>query len=58
MLTTKEAAKRLKISHRRIRALIISGRLDATKHGHVWVIQETALDTIRHGTPGRPRKET
>lgn len=56
MLTTREAAKRLGVSMRRITALITSGRLDAIKHGRDWIIADVALAAIRHGKPGRPRK--
>jgi excisionase family DNA binding protein len=54
MLTTAQAAKRLKITPRRVQALIGSGRLPASKFGHVWMIAPADLAKVRHRKPGRP----
>lgn len=45
MLTTKEAAKRLGVSPRRITALIESGALKAEKFGRSWMVDESAVQT-------------
>lgn len=59
LITTHEAAKRLKISQRRVRALIESGILHAQKMGRDWVIDEASVATVK-ATPrprGRPKKK-
>lgn len=56
LLTTRQAAKRLGISPRRVRALIASGRLPATKHGSAWAIQEKDLELVKERPTGRPPK--
>ena len=57
LLTTKEAAKELKISVRRIQALITAGRLHAQKIGRDWIIRKADLDLVRVRKPGRPPKK-
>lgn len=37
-LTTAEAAKQLRVTPRRVRALIERGQLPATRHGRDWII--------------------
>ena len=56
LLTTAEAAARLKISPRRVQALIAAGRLAATKHGRDWLIEEAALLAVIERKPGRPKR--
>jgi excisionase family DNA binding protein len=57
LLGTNEAAKRLGISGRRIRVLIAEGKLQAIYVGGGYVIEESALDTVKvYGKAGRPRK--
>ncbi len=56
LLTTAEAAARLKISPRRVQALISAGRLAATKHGRDWLIEEHALEAVAERKPGRPKR--
>ncbi len=58
-LTTKDAAERLKVTPRRIRALIAAGKLPARQCecGSEWVIEESALALVAERKPGRPRKE-
>ena len=56
LLTTAEAAARLKISPRRVQALISAGRLAATKIGRDWIIPEYALEAVAERKPGRPKR--
>ena len=55
-MTSTEAATILGVSERRVRALIASGALSATKHGRDWHITPHALDSVKERKPGRPRK--
>jgi excisionase family DNA binding protein len=54
LLTTNQAAKELKVTAIRIRAMIRDGRLKAEKMGRDYVIRESDLDTVRDRKPGRP----
>jgi excisionase family DNA binding protein len=56
MLTTKEVAKRLKVSVRRVHALIQDGRLPAQKYGRDYLIEEKDLKLVAERKAGRPRK--
>lgn len=57
LLSTDQAAKRLGISGRRVRALIAEGKLQATYVGGGYVIEESALDDVNvYGKAGRPPK--
>jgi excisionase family DNA binding protein len=57
LLSTSEAAERLGISGRRVRALIAEGKLQATYVGGGYVIEEDALNTVKvYGKAGRPAK--
>ena len=56
LLTTQEAAARLKITVARVQQLIWAGRLPAEKLGRDYVIAETDLKLVRHRKVGRPRK--
>ena len=53
-MTTAEAAKEFKVTPRRIRALIASGRLVALKQGRDYWIEPDALEAVRDRKPGRP----
>jgi excisionase family DNA binding protein len=55
LLTTTEAASRLGITPRRVRALIAAGRLAATRIGRDWLVADDALASIATRKPGRPR---
>ncbi|WP_172135969.1 DNA-binding protein [Adlercreutzia sp. ZJ473] len=57
MYTTKEAARRLDVSERRIRALIGSGDLKAQKFGGVWMVDEESVRARlqRRCSAGRPK---
>jgi excisionase family DNA binding protein len=58
LLSTKDAAEKLGVSVRRIRALITEGKLKAQQLGREYVIEESALDSVRiYGKSGRPAKE-
>ena len=56
-ITTKEAAKKLGVTVRRVQALIKAGRLSAQKMGRDWIIRKTDLDKVRVRQPGRPPKK-
>jgi excisionase family DNA binding protein len=57
LLGTNEAANRLGVSTRRVRALIAEGKLQATYVGGGYVIEENALDAVKvYGKAGRPPK--
>jgi len=57
ILTTKQAAKILKVNDSRVRQFILSGRLPAEKLGHIWVIKEEDLKKMIDRKPGRPKKQ-
>lgn len=61
LLSVTEAATRLGVSSRRVRALIDAGRLPAQKIGRTWVIREADLAKVTErpqGWPkGRPRRQ-
>ena len=58
LLSTDEAAERLGVSGRRVRALIAEGKLQATYVGGGYVIEETALEAVKvYGKAGRPPKD-
>ncbi len=57
MMTANEAANILKVSARRVRALIQSGRLPAQKIGRDWIIMEPDLEKVKDRKPGRPKKK-
>ena len=56
IIGTGEAARRLGVSDARVRALIESGRLKATKVGGAWLIDPKDLGAVKNRKPGRPRK--
>lgn len=57
LLTTKEAAEKLGVSVRRIRALITEGKLQAHQLGREYAIEESALASVKtYGKSGRPAK--
>jgi excisionase family DNA binding protein len=53
---TTEAARRLNVTPTRVRAMINSGRLKATKVGIVWMIDPKDLEAVKERKVGRPRK--
>jgi excisionase family DNA binding protein len=57
-LSAAEAAQRLKISERRVRALLEEGRIPAQRVSGRWVIDESDVSRYRPGAPaGRPLSE-
>jgi len=56
IIGTTEAAKRLGVNASRVRVLIDSGRLKATKVGGAWLIDPKDLDAVKDRKVGRPRK--
>jgi excisionase family DNA binding protein len=55
MFSVHDAAQRLGVSDRRVRALIDSGRLRAQRLGRVWMIEPSALGSVDgERAPGRP----
>ena len=56
MLTTAAAARALGVTPRRVRALIKSGALPATKHGRDWIVTEAAVQGLNRRSVGRPRR--
>ena len=56
MLTTSEAAGRLNVSMRRVRALIEAGRLPSQQFGRDHLIKESDLRFVADRKPGRPPK--
>lgn len=58
ILTTTEAAERLGITARRLRALIKVGKLPAEKFGTAYMINEKDLALVKNRKPGRPKSNT
>ena len=56
-ISTKEAAKRLHISVRRVQALIAAGRLPAEKIGNSFAIKEIDLKVVDGRKNGRPTND-
>jgi len=59
VIGTDEAAKRLKVSVRRLTAMIRSGIVKAQKIGRTWVLEESEVTRVQKISrpPGRPRKK-
>ena len=57
LLTTREAAEKLNVSMRRVRALIESGNLPSQQYGRDHLIKESDLELVKNRKPGRPSKE-
>ncbi|HLM56142.1 MAG TPA: helix-turn-helix domain-containing protein [Pyrinomonadaceae bacterium] len=56
-VTTTEAAERLGVSSARVRQLVASGKLPATRFGPVNMVKETDLALVEHRPGvGRPPK--
>jgi excisionase family DNA binding protein len=51
---TTEAAERLDISARRLRAMIAAGLIPAVKVGRTWVIDERCIHDYKKRHAGRP----
>jgi excisionase family DNA binding protein len=58
LMNTAEAAESLGVSVRRVRQLIVEGKLVARNLGRDYVIEESALKSVKvYGKPGRPAKK-
>ncbi len=56
LLTTSEAAKRLRVTPIKVRQLIREGKLEAKQIGRDYVIEESSLDSVKtYGKAGRPK---
>jgi excisionase family DNA binding protein len=55
-LTTKQVAEKLRITPRRVQALVTAGRLPATKFGRDYMIRESDLKLVEYRKVGRPKK--
>ena len=53
-ISVTQAAEMLRVSGRRVRALIAAKRLPAQQIGGVWIINATDLKLVRERKPGRP----
>ena len=60
MLSVTQSAEQLGVSPARVRALIKSGKLAATKSGGIWMLQEEDVlqRLLEHPKPGRPNHVT
>jgi excisionase family DNA binding protein len=56
LISTKDAALRLKLSMRRVQEFIKSGRLPAQMIGGVYMIESEKLVLVKNRKIGRPRK--
>lgn len=56
-ITTKEAAKRLGITPRRVQEFVKTGRLPASMFGGSYMIDEKHLKLVANRRPGRPPKK-
>jgi excisionase family DNA binding protein len=56
LLTTQQAAERLRLTDSRVRQLILEGRLPAQKFGHLNMIREKDLAVVADIKRGRPPK--
>jgi len=58
-VTTKQAAEILGVEPSRVRQLILSGQLPASKPGREWMLRRRDVEAFRDlppGEPGRPRR--
>ena len=56
LISAADAAKRLNVTSSRVRKMIASGRLKATKVGNMWLIDPKDLEVVKDRKVGRPRK--
>jgi excisionase family DNA binding protein len=59
LISTADAATKLKVSRSRVLAMIRDGRLRAQKIGRDWLIEESDLQSpmVADRKPGRPRRK-
>lgn len=58
LITTKDAAEKLRVSTRRVQAMITTGRLPATKFGRDYLINDSDLELVKDRKAGRPPKKS
>lgn len=58
LLTTAQAAKRLRRSRRWVQNIILRGQLKAERIGSVYVVRLEDVKNYRHQSPGRPNVGT
>ena len=59
LISAKDAAEKLGVSDRRIRAMIKEGKIKATNVAGGYVIEESELKNVQtYRKPGRPPKES
>lgn len=57
LLTTREAAKKLRVTPIRVRQMIREGKIEAKQVGRDYVIEESSLNSVKtYGKAGRPAK--
>jgi excisionase family DNA binding protein len=58
LLTTAQVAARLKVTPRRIIAMIEAGKIKAMRPGREYLVEESALVGVKtYGRPGRPKSK-
>ena len=58
LLSVKDVAERLGVSGRRVRAMILEGKIKATNIAGGYVIEEKELENVTvYGKSGRPSKK-
>lgn len=57
LISTAQAAEKLRISTRRVVALIKAGRIPTTKVGRIHLIKPKDLEAVAERKPGRKPKE-
>jgi excisionase family DNA binding protein len=55
LISTKDAALRLKLSIRRVQELVKAGRIPAQIIGGVYLIDHRDLELVKNRKPGRPK---
>lgn len=56
LLTTSEAAKKLRVTPIRVRQMIREGKIEAKQVGRDYVIEESSLESVKtYGRAGRPK---
>lgn len=55
IITVSQAAKLLKVTPRRIQALINTGKLPAKMFGSVWMLLQKDVTSHKPGKAGRPK---
>ena len=56
-MTTNEVAVALGLTRRRVLALIKAGKLNATRHGRDWWVEQADIDSLQIDTKHRRKDE-